>query len=785
MIALAKRRKTDTLAVLTQKTANVLLAPAATAVLAFFAICLCSETTAPDSAVVLSMAAFAASAFGFRRLRDRFGLPMAALTVLVLWSLIASLYAQSGSIARLEIVKIAAAFSLTVLLLILSRGTQQRPGLWIASVLAGASALMSLVSIDLLSTRLLSGLFQTIMGLFSPNYSALEGVEAGVRMLSIVENPNVFAGCAGIGVLLSLGLSQGAEAAKQKYFCLSCQYLNALGFVLAFSMGATAMIALAFVVLLLLERRERRGVLLVRMIVTLVLTLLGVFAVSVTSLDAWDGFRIVPLLCAVVGSAALCLADRFVVAPAAEKLSRSGKWLFGAAAAILALVIAFAAVACTVTGPASLPAGQTIRRAVQITGECRLESAAAEHVAVKAKSQNRQQTVTHTSTELYSGPMTDAVFTVPENAIVVWLEFTAAQDTILSQVTCGTAEVPLNYPLLPDFISNRLQGLWANENAIQRLAFFSDGLKLFARSPVVGLGLGSFENGLFGVQSFYYESRHVHNHYIQLLADMGIIGLILFLTLLALSAWTVIGGLRRQDGHVLLPALGAALVFMAGHAGVEVVFSYYAYLPFAFGIFALCSLCGRQNVPNGNKTVKTVLSLGTMVVLLAMMIPLMISTSAEEAARSRPTPQVMIDGAEKDPYHWAVYASSYLQGASTMKDDSAYMAQAESFAMRLEDTQDRTVRTKLAVYHFETDREAQAFADLEQALRLSRAEPAMWEEVFAVLQTYESDTQTYADGVSRIGAMLRQWMAESLTPVEPAQEWIDLLERVYPDWDKE
>ena len=782
VIVLAKHRKNETAAALTQKAANVLSAPAVMAVLVFLLICLCAEVTAPDTAVVLCLGALAAAVFGFRRLRERFSLPMTALTALALWSLIASLYARSGTLARLEIVKIAAAFSLTVLLLIFARGTEHRPGLWMASVLTGASALMSLISIDMLSTRLLSGLFQAVMGLFSGGYSTLEGLEAGVRMTSIIDNPNVFAGCAGIGVLLALGLSQGAETAKQKYFALTCLYLNALGFVLAFSMGGTAMIALAFAVYLLLERRQRCGSLLMRMIVTLMMTLIGAFAVSVTSLDAWEGFRIVPLLCALVGAAVLCLTDRFVLAPAAEKLQNSGKWFLTAVAAVLVIVIAFAAVACSVTGPVQLQSGETIRRAVRVTGDCRLEAVGADHVTVKVESQNQEQTVTHTSTELYTGPVADAVFAVPGDALVVWLEFTAQQDTVLQEVTCGTAEVPLNYPMLPDFVSNRLQGLWANENAIQRLAFFSDGLKVFAQSPVIGLGLGSFENNLFAVQSFYYESRHVHNHYIQLLADTGIIGLLLFLSLLGVSAWTVIRGLRRQDGHVLLPALGAALVFMAGHAAVEVVFSYYAYLPFAFGVFALAGLCGGQDVLPRVKAVTTAFTLGVMTVILAIMIPLMISTAAEDAAESRPTPQVMLEGAQKDPYCWSVYAFSYLQGASTQKQDPAYMEQADALALRLADLQDRTIRTKVAEYYFETGREAEAFSQLQQALRMNRSDAGIWAEAFELLETYESDTQTYAEGAAAIGTMLRQWMNESLTAVEVRQEWLDLLDRICPDY---
>lgn len=786
---MAKRRRDPKTAAMLQKTQAVLLAPGLVAVFVFFIICLCAESTAPDTAVVMSMAALAAALIGFRRLRERLSLPMAALTALVLWSFIASLYAQSGAIAKLEIVKIAASFGVTVVLLVLARGKEAEPGQWLASVLAGAAALMSLISIDLLSTRLLSGLFQGIMGLFSGSYASLEGVEAGVRMTSIVENPNVFAGCAGIGVLLSLGLSQTADKAGQKRYSLCCLYLNALGFVLAFSMGGTAMIALGFAVYLLLERRGHRGRLFVTMLLTLVLTLAGVAAVSVTSLDVWDGFQLIPLLCAVVGAAALCLADRFVAPAVTGLIAKGGKWLTAAAAVVLAALILLAVFACIITCGVRLEAGETLRRAVQVTGDCSLTYTAQGDVTVKVESQNRQQTITHAYTVLYEGPLSETAdgfmtVAVPEDTLVVWLEFTAGRAAELSEVALGGVKVPLGYPLLPDFIANRLQGLWANQNAIQRLAFFSDGLKLFARSPVVGLGLGSFENGLLSVQSFYYEARHVHNHYIQLLSDMGIVGLLLFLTLLAVSAHTVLKARRSTSCHGLIPALGAVLVFMAGHAAVEVVFSYFAYIPFAFAVFALIGLCSGQDVLSRGKTVKNAAASAVAAVVFAMMVTLLISSSAADAASRTPSPQVMVSSAKKDPYHWSDYTKAYLGGALTMKDNAEYLRQADAFAARMAASDDRTLHTSVAAYYFQTGREAQAMEQLERAITLNRSAVVTWDEVFAILAEYESDTALYKEGVDRIGAFLAQWMEESLTPVELQDSWTALLDRVSPGWNE-
>lgn len=82
----------------------------------------------------------------------------------------------------------------------------------------------------------------------------------------------------------------------------------------------------------------------------------------------------------------------------------------------------------------------------------------------------------HTSTVLYQGALDQASFTVPEDSMVVYFNFTASQAVSLDSVSYtganGSDSVPLGYKLLPSFIANRLQGLWANQNAIQRLVFF-------------------------------------------------------------------------------------------------------------------------------------------------------------------------------------------------------------------------------------------------------------------------------------------------------------------------
>ena len=279
-------------------------------------------------------------------------------------------------------------------------------------------------------------------------------------------------------------------------------------------MGASGMIALAFLVLLLLERKDRKASLLVLMVETFVLALAGAFPIFLTSFGGWNGIQPIPLLCAVGGGALLCLLDGVLRAKVAGAMEKGGTKVFALLlGGVLVLLAAFAAAALTLTGPADLAAGESLRRAEYPgAGEYTLNIQATGPVTVTIESQNQQETMMHTSTVLYSGSADGARFTVPEDSLVTYFNFRAKEGLTLSEASftgeAGTTALKLEYSLLPGFIANRLQGLFANENAIQRTVFFADGMKLFRRSPVLGLGLGAFESASPGVQSFYYETKY-------------------------------------------------------------------------------------------------------------------------------------------------------------------------------------------------------------------------------------------------------------------------------------
>ena len=228
-------------AILWQNHSDILLAAAL-----FLAVCLASLATIRIVTLVGIAVLSAVVVTGFKKLRDRITVPLLALTLFVVMCGISTTYAQSGKFALQEFLKVLFAFSTAVSLLTIAPKDRAKGSRWLATILSGGTALFSLVSIDLLSTHIISAPVISFLELFSSDYSYLDIVEVGVRMTSLVDKPNVYAGIAGIGVLLGLGLAYTEDAGWRKYFHLCCLFVNALGFLLAFSMGASLFILPAF-----------------------------------------------------------------------------------------------------------------------------------------------------------------------------------------------------------------------------------------------------------------------------------------------------------------------------------------------------------------------------------------------------------------------------------------------------------------------------------------------------------------------------------------------------------
>lgn len=750
----------------------------------FAIICLSSAATAKTVSILTLICAVIVMFIKVDTIKNRLSLPFIALTLWVAMNGISTFYAVSGKFALKGFVLLLTSFSIVIFVLAFANGEKKKLGRGFASILGGVSAFAGLVSIDFLSTHIISTPILSLLGIFTQDYTNISPVEEGIRMLSIFQNPNVFAGCMGIGVFISLGLAISSKDTYEHIYNVICLFLNAFAFLLVFSMGASAMIMLGFIVYLILDRN--RGSSLVLMVETFILSLIAAFAVSATSFTAWTEPRPVPLICAVAGSIVLCLLDKFIGQKISEKLQKHIKLVPIIIVAIFVCLGVFAVVAMNVTGSATLNIGETLRRsAYPDAGTYTLSVKSDVPVNVTIESQNKEDTMMHTNTVIYQGVADGAVFEVPEDSIVIYANFSSDANVTIEEAVfsdnSNTYSFPLKYKLLPEFISNRLQGLWANQNAIQRTVFFEDGMKLFKRSPIIGLGMGAYENAIISVQEFFYETKYAHNHYIQSLVEIGVIGLILFVGVLGTSAVAVIQTRRKPEAesNPLTAALGGALVFMAGHAAVEVVFSMYSYLPMAFGVFALILLCCGDTLylKKLSEDIKK-----TIVIIIAILMAVYgVLILGNMYARYKVDTELKFDSLvtaiKLDRFEWADHMVSYVYSAIDL--DSSYtdiQYQANKYAEKLESVDSNTIPSILAQYYFSKNKPEDGFRMIEKYVKYTIADSENWEEAFSIMLAYYDESQQYIDGMQNIYNILKQWNSENMGQITLSENVMNSLE---------
>ena len=196
------------------------------------------------------------------------------------------------------------------------------------------------------------------------------------------------------------------------------------------------------------------------------------------------------------------------------------------------------------------------------------------------------------STTLYSGPLSQCAFTVPEDAMEVHIRVNGqAGQTLRSLTLSNGRSVTLSYPWLPDAIASRLLNdrLLGGNSAALRRTYDRDALKLIAQAPVFGHGLGSTENLTRSVQSFQYESKYVHNHLLQTLSDTGLVGTVFALCFVLGAAWLCLRAVRREKDS-LAAALLAAWVMMNLHSLMEISFSVRGFKCFAYMLLVVPAL---------------------------------------------------------------------------------------------------------------------------------------------------------------------------------------------------
>lgn len=468
----------------------------------------------------------------------------------------------------------------------------------VLALIVDVSAILALFSVEGASTGLLRRFLLDVVNV------DLEVYFTSARLYGVFGNSNVEASVFAIGVFFSLPLLREAEDKRERALRAAALAFNAFAFVLVFSMGAIACFAAAVVVYLITSGKERGGALSL-MLSAAVPTLIFAFLAS-RFFNAAGALKLLPLLLMLLDAVAVAVLDQKIAERLGKALAAHEKAFYSTLLAVVVLLAVYIVLALRLSAPYTF--GEALSRSTPVApGEHTLQIDSDGPVDVSILSVNSVQTMTGKRDVIYNGSAAAATFTIPADSKEVSFVFRAEEGvTLRSAAIDGETPLMLRYRLLPSFIANRLQGtLTTNSSVLLRVMLWRDGLRFWRLAPVFGQGLGSFETGITRVQDFDYETKYVHNHYIQVLLEGGVIAFVLFFgALVALGAalWKRRAALREGGYAAICAAFFAEFVMNALQMLWDLSMSNAIFLFQTFAFYALLVLLCAEPLRVGRVT---------------------------------------------------------------------------------------------------------------------------------------------------------------------------------------
>lgn len=655
-----------------------------------------------------------------------------AMLAYMLLAGLSTFYARSGKFAIAEFSDMLIAFAVFLAIVLYAQESEDSFRAT-AGVLAAAAAPVGVLSIDAASADLLMPAFRAVVSLVNSGYGDRTGTNFYSRLSTIFNNPNLYAGFLSIACLLSLWLCLTAKTRGQKLRCTVLLTINVVSYLLAFSMGSLGIFVLAALLMLALCPKEERIGLFLLLFQTAVVAL-ATAAVSVGGFGDTVTGSLRPLLALAGGCVVACLLEVLVRDKLTHALAGRGKLLFGIVLALVVAAVVYLVAALQLTGPFTFGGEGDMRRTADLgPGEYTLTVNATAPVKVRVAYKNEGNLVQNNDTFLADGSSDAPItFTVPADSELVFFTFYGQSGTVIQEALydgAASGGLKMGYKLLPEFIADRIQDLSANGNVVQRGVYRKDALRLFATSPLLGRGLGGFENGVTSVQDYYYETTHAHNHYVQVLCDLGILGLAAYLALLAAAIWSLVKS--RKTKPMLVMALAACVLQMFGQAVTDLTWSVGGCMVLFFAVLGMTALwCGdtlRLEVPKkkASLAVKAPVAgvLGLFVVLIGL--NLYAQTAVRGPGATFGTLRLC---ASIDPFETNDYKLSYLVNRGGDPEVCA------KYAADLQKEESNSITLPLAYYYLAEGDCDSALDTLEHGTAYMRADETVWQETFELCE---------------------------------------------------
>lgn len=187
--------------------------------------------------------------------------------------------------------------------------------------------------------------------------------------------------------------------------------------------------------------------------------------------------------------------------------------------------------------------------------------------------------------------------------------------------------------LLPGLLYSRLFGLDRERNVQERFVFFKDAWEIIKDYPVRGLGGHGWSSIYFKYQSAPYSTTEVHNHFLQVWIETGIIGFLFFLGIwlgLIFTSYRLYKQALAAEQKVLIVAIACGVLAVVTHSLYDFTLSLGAIGIFLFGLMGVTRSFVPRVLPvtGQSQAFKPVLAVGLTLGMLVFILRLMIGHAA-------------------------------------------------------------------------------------------------------------------------------------------------------------
>jgi len=152
--------------------------------------------------------------------------------------------------------------------------------------------------------------------------------------------------------------------------------------------------------------------------------------------------------------------------------------------------------------------------------------------------------------------------------------------------------------LLPDVMSSRLGDIsFETHSVYERLTMYKDAIEIWRESPIIGGGAGVWDALYEQKQSYAYTSAQTHGYFAQLLIEIGSVGIVVYIGLIAAIIIAFVKYYRKaneldRDKTIFFFIVPVTILI---HSSIDFEMSYMFYLILVF--LCLGVLAGTQKHP--------------------------------------------------------------------------------------------------------------------------------------------------------------------------------------------